>query len=196
MQISPREKRLVGIGAVILVIILIWNFLTPSGGGASTKGLVSLAKARSDTDLNRRNQARLERETKEIDPVIDKLASNTPADRLVPETVKSLQTIATKAGVHIREIKPVRPKLLASTMGSSVPLEIHFLAPFQPNAMKFLYYVEDPSGRMVIDKLDISSADPRKKTVEVSAQVSVFTRNTTGAGTSDAGDKNNATSSK
>jgi len=196
MQINAREKKLMVVASVILVLILIFNFLTPSSSGPSTKGMVSLQKAKEGTDLNRRNETRLAREVKDLDPVIDTKAFNTSPDQLVPTTIRELQQIAAKAGVHIREVKPIRPKLLASTMGSSVPLEVHFLAPFQPNAMKFLYYLEDPAGKMVVDKLDISSADPRKKTVEVSAQVSVFTRNTAGAGTSDSGDKSNATSTK
>ena len=196
MQISPREKRLVYGGAVILIIILIWNFLSPSSAGPSMKGMVSLKEAQKNTDLNKRTQSRLAREVQELDPDINSKAYNSAPDQLVPTTVRELQKIALKSGVHIRDIKPVRSKVLASGMGAGVPIEVHFLAPFQPNAMKFLYYVEDPAGKMVVDKLDISSADPRQKTVEVSALVTVYTRNTAGAFASDSGDKSNATSSK
>jgi len=194
MQISPRDRRMIIIGAVLLVIILIWNMLTPSGTSKGTAGLESKAKADQDTKVNLATQTRLTREVKDLTPKVNDLAYNIAPDELVPRTIKDLQGIAAKSGIHIREIKPARPKLLASGMGSSVPLEVHFLAPFQPNAMKFLYYVEDPAGKMVIDKLDISSADPRRKTVEVSATVTVFTKVTSGAGTSDLGDKTNAAS--
>ncbi len=153
-----------------------------------------LSKAIQDTKVNVATQARLSREVKDLTPKVNDLAYNLAPDELVPRTVKDLQEIAVKSGVHIREIKPGRPKLLPSGMGSSVPIEAHFLAPFQPNAMKFLYYVEDPAGKMVVDKLDISSADPRRKTVEVSATVTVFTKVTTGSGASESGDKSNAAS--
>jgi hypothetical protein len=182
------------IGAVLLVIILIWNILTPSSSTKGTAGLEPIGKAKQDTKVNVATQARLTREVKDLAPKVNDLAYNLAPDELVPRTVKELQEIAAKSGVHIREVKPARPKLLPSGMGSSVPLEVHFLAPFQPNAMKFLYYVEDPSWKMVIDKLDISSADPRLKTVEVSATVTVFTKVTSGAGASDTGDRSNAAS--
>lgn len=193
MVISPRDKRMIYIGVIVLVLIFAWNFLTPSTGAKSTAGMVPYAKATKDTEVNKHNEVRLTRELTDLDPKVSGLAYNTPPDELVPRTVRDLQRIAAKSGVHIREIKPIRPRVLGSGMGSSVPLEVHFQAPFQPNAMKFLYYVEDPAGKMVVDKLDISSADPRHKTVEVSAQVTVFTRVTGAAGVIDSGDKPNAT---
>jgi len=192
MQISPRDRKVLVILVVFVVVIFIWNMATPSTSGKGTAGMLPAKKAIEGTTLNQKNQARLTREVNELTPKVNDLAFNIAPDELVPRTVKDLQEIAAKSGVHIREIKPIRPKLLASGMGSSVPMEVHFLAPFQPNAMKFLYYAEDPAGKMVIDKLDISSADPRRKTVEVSATVTVFTKVTTGAGTSDLGDKSNA----
>ena len=194
MQISPRDKKMIIGGIVFAVIIFIWNILTPSSAGKGTTGLLSETKAKQDTAVNTRTQVRLTNEVSDLTPMVNDLAYSLAPDELVPRTVKELQEIALKSGVHIREIKPVRPKLLPSGMGSSVPLEVHFLAPFQPNAMKFLYYVEDPAGKMVIDKLDVSSADPRRKTVEVSATVTVYTKVISGAGTSDSGEKSNAAS--
>jgi len=196
MQISPREKRMVTIGGVIVIVILIFNILTPSGGGTSLKGLVPYAKAVKDNELNVRNAARLSRETTELEPHVATLASDIAPDELVPRTIRDLQQIAAKAGVHIREVKPIRPRVLTSGMGSSVPLEVHFLAPFKPNTVKFLYLVEDPDGKTVVDKLDITSADPRQKTVEVAAQITVYTRSvapgTTGTETSSKGTVANA----
>ncbi len=196
MQISPRERRLVTIGGVVVVLIVIFNILTPSGGGKSLAGTVPYAKAVKDNEVNERNAARLAREATELEPHVATLAYDLAPDELVPRTIRDLQQIAAKAGVHIREVKPIRPRTLASGMGSSVPLEVHFLAPFKPNTVKFLYLVEDPDGRMVVDKLDITSADPRQKTVEVAAQITVYTRSvapgTTGTDTSDKSSVTNA----
>lgn len=186
MQINPREKKIIGFAVFAVIGILIWNANTPSVGAKGTTGQVPLPKAISDSNLNKHNEQRLTREVSELDPKVNELAYNLPPDELVPRTIRNLQQIAAKSGVHIREVKPIRPRVLASGMGTSVPLEVHFLAPFQPNAMRFLYYVEDPAGKMVLDKLDITTADPRMKTVEVSAQVTVYTKIIVGPNGSDA----------
>jgi hypothetical protein len=196
MQISPREKKMLAYGGVVVLIIVFYMILT-SGGAKTVKGQVPYAKAVKDNALNERNVIRLSREMKDLEPHIATLASDAAPDELVPRTIRDLQEIAAKAGVHIREVKPIRPKVLQSGLGSSVPLEVHFLAPFKPNTVKFLYLVEDPSGKMVVDKLDITSADPRQKTVEVAAQITVYTRSTAaGSAGSDTSSGSSASSSR
>ena len=92
--------------------------------------------------------------------------------------MRDIQAIALKSNIHIREIKPIKARKLADGSGSKVSMEVRFRAAFQPNVMKFLYLAEDPTGKMVVDKLSLTSADARFRTVEVSAQIAVFTRST------------------
>lgn len=195
MQINPREKRLVIIGVITVIAILIWNFM-PGGSSTSTAGMLATQDANNKTKDAEATLKMLNKESTGYEPRVEAMTYDMPPDELVPHVIRDLQQIAAKSGVHIRETKPVRPKVLPSGMGTSVPLEVHFLAPFQPNTMKFLYQVEDPNGKLVVDKLDITSADPRRKTVEVSVQVTAYTRNVTGSKNSEGGDTNSATPAK
>ena len=82
------------------------------------------------------------------------------------------------------KVRRLRKKPPRKVKYRRVPVEVRFRAPFQPNVVRFLYDLENPSGRMVIDKISITSADARFRTVEVSAQITVFTRSSNGSSTS------------
>ena len=101
--------------------------------------------------------------------------------------------LADKAGVHIREIKPLRSRTLPDGSVTRVPLEVRFNAPFQPNVMRFLYFAEDPTKKMVVDKFSITSTDAHLKTVDVTAQITVYTRSAIGAAGAGEGDTSEST---
>jgi hypothetical protein len=195
MAISPSERRMIGFGGAIAVGIILYS-LWPSGSTVNTAGMLATQDAKSKKNVALAALKKLKLESEGYQPQIAAMSYDVAPDELVPLMVRELQQIAAKSGVHLREYKPVRPHLLTSGMGSSVPLEVHFLAPFQPNTMKFLYQVEDPNGKLVVDKLDITSADPRRKTVEVSVTVTGYTRKLAGASGTEGGDTNNATPAK
>jgi len=208
--VKRREQVLVG-ACVIIVAGSLWYVLSPSGGGGKTN-LIPLEQARAKTAASKVNVRKLTDEQVATEPSVRARAYNKPADQLVPVVVGNLQTAAERAGIHLREVRPLRAKLVTDesdpkaapqtqtkrtgrsgnvtheVLGARVPVEVRFRAPFQPNVVRFLYDVENPSGRMVIDKISITSADARFRTVEVSAQISVFTRSSTGGAGGDAGE--------
>lgn len=188
---NKRERLLMIFGIPLVLIVLAWNFLSPPAGQTSQKGMLSAADARKKLDEVKRENTRMRTEEDKMDPDIDKMSYNVPAEQLVPRVIRNLQTIADKSGVHLREIKPIRGKKLKSNAGVRVPVEVRFKAPFQPDAIRFLYHVEETDSRMVVDKINITSADPRFKTVEVSATITVFTTSLVGYSGGE-GDNSNA----
>ena len=177
---SKREKLMILLGVPIVFIVLAWNILSPAGGQTAQKGLLSTDAARKKLTEATRENTRMRAEQDKMDPDIEKMSYTIPAEQLVPRLIRNLQTIADKSGVHLREIKPIRGKKLKSNAGVRVPVEVRFKAAFQPDAIRFLYHVEQADSRMVVDKINISSADPRFKTVEVSATITVFTTSLAG----------------
>ena len=180
MPRTKRERLLLLIAIIVIPIILIVNALTPSGRTAGTRTLLPLDQANTKRDIQTRTMARWSQEEKDMPPQIARMSYDLPADQVVPQMVNDLQKIAARSGVHLGEIKPVKPDTLPSGSGAHVPVAVRFRAPLQPNTVRFLYEVEDPTGKFVVDKMDITSGDAKFQTVEASAQISVFTRSTVG----------------
>jgi len=216
--VKRREQVLLGV-CVVIVAGSLWYVLSPSGSGGKSN-LLPLDQAVTKTRTSRSNVRKLIDEQSATEPRVKARAYNKPADQLVPVVVGNLQTAAERAGIHLREVRPLRPKLVTDesdpkavavgktsrntrtgnvtheVLGARVPVEVRFRAPFQPNVVRFLYDLENPSGRMVIDKISITSADARFRTVEVSAQITVFTRSSTGTAGGDSGEITDDRSSK
>lgn len=213
-----REQVMVG-ACVVVIGGSLWFALSPSGTSSKTN-LITLDQARAKTTESLSNVRRLRTEQTALEPTVKSRAYSDPANQLVPLVIGSLQSAAERAGIHLREVRPLRPKLVTDegdpvtaartttgassrsvnaaheVLGARVPVEVRFRAQFQPNVVRFLYDLENPSGRMVIDKISITSADARFRTVEVSAQISVFTRSSTGMAGGDTGGTINDTATK
>ncbi|GEM_PF-1315425 len=177
---SKREKLIMTVGVPLVLAVVAWNFLSPPAGQAAAKGEMSTEDAKAKLKDAQREMSKMRTDTDTMDPSIDKMSYKIPAEQLVPRMIRDLQKIADSSGIHLREIKPIRGKKLKSNAGVRVPVEVRFKATFQPDAIRFLYHVEEADSRMVVDKINISSADPRFKTVEVSATITVFTTSLAG----------------
>jgi len=66
----------------------------------------------------------------------------------------------------------LRPRRFGSL--NKVPLSVRYSSEFS-NTLPFVYAVEDPSGKLAIDRLNLSAADPKKTMVDVEIQVSFYT---------------------
>lgn len=190
--LNKREKMLIVVGLPAVLIWAAWLILAPSPGAANQKGQLSAADADKKThDLELQNKVMI-KEQDEMAPKIAQMSYTIPAEQLVPRVIRDLQSIAAKSGVHLREIKPIRGKKLKSNAGVRVPIEVRFNSKLQPDAVHFLYHIEEADSRMVVDKINITSADPRFKTVDVSATITVFTTSLDGFSGGE-GDNSNAT---
>lgn len=212
---NRREQVLVAV-CVVFVGGSVWYAL--SGTPGAKTNLVSYTEANRRKGEARANARKLTEDQAQIVPKIKARAYRKSPEDLVPIVVGNLQTTAEKAGIHLREVRPLRARLVTDesdpataaasgsksnrssgkheVLGARVPIEVRFRAPFQPNVVKFLYEVETPAGKMVIDKISITSADARFKTVEVAAQISVFTQSSAGASGADTGDTTDGTTNK
>jgi hypothetical protein len=124
-----------------------------------------------------------------MEPRLHKMTYQESPDTVAALATQDLQDIAARSHIHLREIKPqLRVGKMKSSLIGRVSLDVRFRASFQPDVVRFLYYLEDPSGRMVVDKVDITSTDSRFKTVDVTARVSVFTQSVTGTSGTAEGD--------
>ncbi len=180
MALSKRDRNALVFLAVGAVVILGGNLLIPPAAPGAQKKLLPASEANARREVALRTLKRLSGEQDELEPRIATMISDLPAEELTPRTIRDLQAIAAKSNVHLREIKPLRPRALALGKGARAPLEIRFRAAFQPDVVRFLYFVEDPARKMVVDKINVTSGDARFKTVDVSAQITVFTRSTAG----------------
>lgn len=192
MAISNRERNMIIVGGLGVVGILIWGALNPAGSTKSQVKLLPLKQAQQKLDVNLRTLKRISTDREEMEPRIANMTYNLSPEEVVPRVIRELQKVAERSQVRLREVKPLRPKELSSGQGQSVPLEVRFRAPFLPNAIRFLYYTELPDGKIVIDKLNITSAEARFKTVDVTAQITVFTRTAQAPANAKEGEKTNA----
>src|SRR5437763_1140427 len=109
-----REQVLVGI-CVVVVAATVWFVLAPAGGGGKTN-LVPLEQAVSKTAASKLNVRKLRDEQTAIEPRVQARAYNKPADQLVPVVVGNLQAAAERSGIHLREVRPLRPKIVTDEM--------------------------------------------------------------------------------
>ncbi len=192
MQLSRRDRNALLFCVVAVAAILIWNALAPSGSPNGQAALLPLDQAESKRAIAVRTLKRLNTERDEMEPRIAKLAFDLTAAELVPRVVRDLYASADKADVHLFEVKPLHPRPLASGQGARIPLEVRFRAAFQPNVIRFLYYVEDPQNRMVVDRLNITSSEARLSSVDVTARISVFSREANSAAAAEKGEPSDA----
>ncbi|MBC7529616.1 MAG: hypothetical protein H7308_18975 [Chthonomonadaceae bacterium] len=174
---QPRERNLFIVAGVVVLGAALFSILNPSGATAAKKGIflpVAEAEAKRETSLKELRQINLSSGT--IEPNIEKMSFNRPAEELIPRVVRDLQRIAKQSNIRLQEVKPQRSRPLTSGQGEKVPIDIRFRAPFQPNVTRFLYFVEAPEGKMAIEKFNITTGDAKTRSVDVSAQIVVFTR--------------------
>lgn len=187
MNTSPTGRRIIVLLLVVAVVAIIWNFANPPASGQKGKALTKeeadkqIAAARAETK-------RMGAERLEMEPKIETLSADKPADELAPRMARDLQRIAKEANVHLSEIKPQRPRPISDKLEKAT-IEVRFRAPFQPDAMRFFYLVEAPEGKMVVDKFTISASDNKRDSVEITAQITQFTRSLSSTG----GDNSNVT---
>ena len=187
----PRERNLLIVMGVVIVGSAGYSVLNPAGGTTANKaGQLTLEAATAKRQASLTELKTMNEQADTLAPQIEQIAFNRPADELIPRVVQDLQRIAKESGIRLQEVKPQRSRPLGSGQGEKVPIDIRFRAPFQPNVTKFLYFVEAPEGRMAIEKFNVTSADARSRTVDISAQIVVFTKVTS---TPDSGGNLNAT---
>lgn len=168
-QRNGREKFLI-ILCILALVIVVPMLLTPPPE-ASGK-LLPAAKARQEYDLKVREKEKMEAEIDRLKPKIESLVYKDAPEKVLPQVIKALQKQAKDAGIHLREIKPLRARKLSTV--TKVPVTVRFASRFD-QSLPFLYAVEDPDNKLVVEKFSISSPDSKSKTVDVEVQLALFT---------------------
>lgn len=166
---TPRERMLILLGVVVLAVAA-YLLATPPEG--SQRGMLpaSVAKQRYEEALKKKAEA--DKTIQLLTPKLDTAAYKETSEKVVPTVLKTLREHASKAGVHLREVKPLRPRQVGGA--TKVSLTVRFSGSFR-EVVPFLYYVEDPQGKLVVEKLNVSAPDPKKSQVDVEVQVAFFT---------------------
>jgi Tfp pilus assembly protein PilO len=172
--VTDRDRKALLLMVLVCVPAIAYMLFSPKGGGKQAQ--LTAEDARKQRKIVMGKIENLNKELDALEAANTRLTYDIPPDEIVPRVLRQLQQIAQQAKVRLREVKPLRPIELKSGQGQKVPLEVRFRAPFQPNAMQFLYAVEDPKYKMVVDKINIASAEGRLKAVDMTATITVFTR--------------------
>jgi len=167
---NAREKFLLVVCALALVIG-VPLLLIPSYSGNSK--LPSAAEARLKYQSTVKQKDSMSAETDRVKPALDKAAYTDRPEQLLPQVIRSLQDTAKNSGVHLREIKPLRPRRIGTL--TKVPLSVRFTGTFT-KTIPFLYRIEDPSGRLVVEKFNVTTTDAKSRTVDVEVQVALYTQ--------------------
>ena len=172
-QRNGREKVLI-VACLVAVVIAVPMLLAPLPE-ANAK-LLPAAKARQEYDNKVRDKERMEAEVERLKPKIENLVYKEAPEKVLPRVIRSLQAQAKKAGIHLREIKPLRARKMITV--TKVPVTVRFACRFD-QSVPFIYAVEDPANKLVVEKFSISSPDSKSKTVDVEIQLALYTSNMT-----------------
>jgi hypothetical protein len=188
VNISKRERNMV-IAMVFVVVIAVAMVMGGGGKSRSGKKMLPLREAQDELIKATQQLKQMNADQDAMEPRVEQGSFNQTPDLLAPQVVRDLQSIADKVNVHLSEIKPAsKPTQVKGVNAIKVSMEVRFHSAFQPNVVKFLYYVEASTSKMAVDKLNITSTDSRLKTVDVTAQISVYTRALPGGNASQTGD--------
>ncbi len=181
---TKREKNLVLLMLLIVAAAVIMEVTAPSSKplGTTAGPVYPYAVATKKYHDGVTQYLALGRQEDVLTPQIQKLAQKSAPDQLVPAMINTLMKQADKASVHISSLRPLQPVLVGAGQALQVPIQMQFSAPFHPDTLHFLYLLENPANRFVIDRLDVSTDNRHPGMVNITAQVSAFTTNVSSTG--------------
>jgi len=168
-QRNPRERFLIVLCLIAVVVGVPLMLMSPDGVG---RNLLPAAQARQKRETLLKEKAAMEDEIGRLKPEIEKMVYRKSPEQVLPEVIRALQKHAKASGIHLREIKPLRVRRLGDV--TRVPLSVRFATEFK-KIVPLFYRLEDPRGKWVVEKFNIS-ADPKSRTVDVDAQIALFTQ--------------------
>lgn len=165
---SPRERALVVLG-IGVIAVAVWMVLAPTDRGQ--RGFLSSSAAKQQYTEGLKRRQEFDREAKLLGPKVDTSTYKQTSEKVIPIVLKSLHEQARLAGIHLREVKPLRPRRTGGL--TKVTLTVRFTSEFG-KAIPFLYSVEDPKARLVVEKMNVAASDPKSRLVDVEVQVALF----------------------
>lgn len=176
---KSSEKLLLVVCALAVVGFLI-SLAFPAQGGSKT--LLTEAQASQKYQEAMQKRQTLDANIEKLSPRINRMMFTEAPEQLIPKVIQSLQKTAEKSGIHLREIKPLRAKVVDSLRKvpigvTRVPMSIRFTTTdFNNGVVPFLYGIEDPGSKLVIEKFNVTAPDPKVRTMEIEVQIAFYTR--------------------
>ena len=169
---NPRERVYLAICLLVIVIVPLLNAFSPADQ-RHAKLLSSREAQQKRADVVRDIEA-LDSEGDRLMPEIARLTFAGNPDAAIPEAIKKLQDCAAESKLHIREMKPLRARKIGVLYHA--PISVRFSSThFTQEAVPFLYRIEDPAGKLVVEKLNMSAPDAKSASVDVELQVALYT---------------------
>jgi len=168
-QRTARERVLILVGLVVVAVAGYLIFAPQDGADAGT---MSSATARSRYEAAMKQKKDADGKIASLKPKVDTATYNATSERVMPDVLRTLSDDARLAGIHLREVKPLRPRSVGGL--TKVTLTVRFTSEFG-RVVPFVYHVEDPQGKLVVEKLNVSSPDPKSRQVDVEVQVGLYT---------------------
>jgi Tfp pilus assembly protein PilO len=169
-QRTPSERRMLIVCALVIAVA-IPLLLMPAGG--TSKKLLPARQASLRYQAAVKEKTDYDTRLDQIKPRIEQLVFNDPPEKLLPTVIRQLQDIGRASGIRFREIKPLRAKRFGDV--TRVPVSVRFSSEFS-KTVPFLYRVEDPAGKLVVDKFNVTASSNKTGQVDVEAHISLFTR--------------------
>ena len=173
---TPRERVLIVLGLVV-ILVAVYMILVPVEQGPGGQLPAAVARQRYIQELKKKEAA--DKQIAQLSPKLDTITYQQTSEKVIPEVLKTLQAHASKAGIHLREVKPLRPRQMNDV--TKVTLTVRFSGVFS-QVIPFVYFIEDPKGKLCVEKLNVSAPDPKSSQVDVELQVALFTVEKSGAG--------------
>jgi Tfp pilus assembly protein PilO len=179
-NLTLREKILIALAAVVALVIGLPSLLSSgtlqvTGNSEQKRAAIIQRQKKAEKAIEYAQAVIAEQE-----PKVRELGWEQSADELVPILVQNLERIAETSGVALTSYRPLKPKSLETL--TEVPLEMSLTAPF-PAVVKFLYYLQQPSMKVSIDTVRISSANAESDTVDVNIRITAYSLKTKGTST-------------
>ncbi len=200
MPTLSRSQKILFALLIIVVILAVWSSL-PSGNQHNQQisgKLLSYSKADSQFRLDEASYSKLGSLQSAQESIIARSVYHSSPNALIPMLIRQLEKAAFKSDVHLMEIRPLTPQLVPGSNITSVPVQVRFTSPLQPNLVRFLFYIENPHGKIAVEQFNISSNEQNHSSgVTVSIQIAAYTLNgSILSQTASSGDQQNAASTQ
>ncbi len=162
------RERIMIIVCVLAVVIGV-PLAIPTG--KSAVALLSPAAAQAKLTNEQSQVANLHRQNATIRSLLTTTSYVGGPDAALPKIVEKLQADAKSAGIHIKEIKPIHPHIVDGV--AKMAFDMSFSSSLG-QALSFIFYLENPKGKLVIEKINLSTSETQNQQIQVTVEVAAF----------------------
>jgi Tfp pilus assembly protein PilO len=168
--LNQREKIMIGLAVAVALVFGTPMVMSAFGSSESTEQAV----ARLQVQRRDKEQAaqRLEKQTDQLRPQVERMAWNVPPEQLRQEIVRKISNLAQASNVTLVSTRPLKPRSL--DVITEVTVELHVSATL-PHLVQFLFPLQQPGSRLTVDRLRLSATNTDTDLLDVDLNVSGYT---------------------